>query len=276
MVRNQAEFLTWMEVHVKPIMRYRMLACGTGYLMRGKIAAAQLWVRGFPESYIEAFRQASGVICLPRFPAEKTNRLSVVDFAALKNPSIDWQAISEQFHVGILASHDAGEILPGPTSYFLFGHLEHPPGPDQHYLMELLSPHMHSAMARALSHAQRPERIPLLATLSRRESELLQWLIAGRNTGEIARHTHRSAHTINNQIRGILRKLRANNRTEAIAVAMSMGLIQPTEPVGRTSLTIAQQRSIYHVAALKNPSGIPLSFRWGMKGGKSLIDPASR
>lgn len=63
--------------------------------------------------------------------------------------------------------------------------------------------------------------------LSRRESELLQLLAAGRIYKEIADSLGISQHTVHNHVKNIYAKLHAKNRAEAIRRAQSLGYFDP-------------------------------------------------
>jgi DNA-binding CsgD family transcriptional regulator len=129
------------------------------------------------------------------------------------------------------------------------------PGERQAYLAEVLAPHMRTLLARCLAHdPDPPARAHADSTLTRRELELLQWLVAGRTTADIARSTFRSTHTVSNQVRAILRKLRASNRTEAIAVALGLGLVAPVERQGVTRVMAAQVPLAYQVSRRRRHS----------------------
>lgn len=62
-------------------------------------------------------------------------------------------------------------------------------------------------------------------SLSRREQEVLQALAGGATTAEIAAELAISQNTVKTHVRRTLRKLDAANRTEAVARAVSLGLI---------------------------------------------------
>ena len=76
----------------------------------------------------------------------------------------------------------------------------------------------------------RPEEVPgrpppSLSTLTPREAEALRNLAAGASTRQIAETMGLSVETVRNHIRGVLRKLGAHSRLEAVAVARSRGLL---------------------------------------------------
>lgn len=61
--------------------------------------------------------------------------------------------------------------------------------------------------------------------LSPREQEVLGELAQGATTAEIAATLHISPNTVKTYVQRILRKLEASNRTEAVARALSLGLL---------------------------------------------------
>jgi DNA-binding CsgD family transcriptional regulator len=118
------------------------------------------------------------------------------------------------------------------------------------YGMQLLAPHMHEALLSALrvERGGVEERAPF--HLSRTEMQLLSGLVAGLTTDQIAQTSFRSRHTIANQIRSIIRKLNAKNRTEAISKALGSGLIDAVERSPRTRIIAAQPVAAYKVRRL--------------------------
>jgi two-component system, NarL family, nitrate/nitrite response regulator NarL len=70
------------------------------------------------------------------------------------------------------------------------------------------------------------EPVPVWApeSLSRRELQILRYLVAGRSNKEIARFLDISEATVKVHLKGLLRKLRATNRTQAAIWARSNGI----------------------------------------------------
>ena len=65
----------------------------------------------------------------------------------------------------------------------------------------------------------------LSATLSAREQEVLKWISEGKSSWEIAMILVISERTVKFHTAAILNKLGAANRTHAVAIALSSGLI---------------------------------------------------
>lgn len=240
------EFLSWMEGFVRPVLDYQMIACGTGSFTPNSIATDRLLMRGFPMPYLESLRDRDGVITLPRGRERRSNELRIFDFTRPDASFSEWRGGVVRFELGTMAAFDRRDPRCQSGSYFLFGNLKSLPGIREHYVLEVLAPYMVQALTRSLqgnsaSSAEAPSEI----RLTRRETEVLHWLVAGRTTAEIAMHSHRSVHTVSNQVRGILRKLGASNRVEAIAIALSLGLIDRLAQVQRTRVVAAQHLASY-------------------------------
>jgi DNA-binding NarL/FixJ family response regulator len=84
---------------------------------------------------------------------------------------------------------------------------------------------IHPVLTRAfldeMEHAERRPSTPL----SRRESEILQKVAYGSTTKEVARELAISPHTVKTHLERIFEKLGANDRAQAVAIALRQGLV---------------------------------------------------
>lgn len=67
---------------------------------------------------------------------------------------------------------------------------------------------------------------PLLSPLSRRETEILEYIAEGNSNKEIAHALGICNQTVKNHVTSIMRKLAANDRTHAVVLALRHGLIR--------------------------------------------------
>lgn len=67
---------------------------------------------------------------------------------------------------------------------------------------------------------------PLMSPLSRRETEILEYIAQGNSNKEIARALGICNQTVKNHVTSIMRKLAANDRTHAVVLALRHGLIR--------------------------------------------------
>ncbi len=70
-------------------------------------------------------------------------------------------------------------------------------------------------------------QMPIARSLSPREMEILKLAAQGTSNKEIARILGISEQTTKNHVSSILRKLRAENRTHAVAMALEQNLVEP-------------------------------------------------
>lgn len=108
-----------------------------------------------------------------------------------------------------------------------------PPFGDQEVsLMRALSPHLGRAQRIERSLRGITTRQPGSSTvLSRRERECLHAVAGGASSKAIAQRLAISAHTVNEYVESAMRKLGAVNRTEAVATALGLGLLEPEASV---------------------------------------------
>jgi DNA-binding CsgD family transcriptional regulator len=88
-----------------------------------------------------------------------------------------------------------------------------------------LRPHLHAAATRALRGKLRSQTACEL--LSHREREILRWTKDGKSRWEISKILSISDETVKFHLRNVMRKLGVANRTQAVAVALTAGLIEP-------------------------------------------------
>jgi DNA-binding NarL/FixJ family response regulator len=69
-----------------------------------------------------------------------------------------------------------------------------------------------------------------MSGISERERAVFQALARGRTTGEVAEELYLSPHTVRTYVRTGLRKLGSRTRAGGVAVAISRGLISPSDP----------------------------------------------
>jgi DNA-binding NarL/FixJ family response regulator len=84
---------------------------------------------------------------------------------------------------------------------------------------------IHPALTRAfIEEVQYVEQRPQ-TPLSKRESEILQKVAYGATTKEVARELNISPHTVKTHLERIFEKLGANDRAQAVAIALRQGLV---------------------------------------------------
>jgi DNA-binding NarL/FixJ family response regulator len=85
---------------------------------------------------------------------------------------------------------------------------------------------IHPALTQAFIEEVRLVNKPQEAPLSRREIEILQKVAYGATTKEVASQLGISPHTVKTHLERIFEKLGANDRAQAVAIAIRQGLVQ--------------------------------------------------
>jgi DNA-binding CsgD family transcriptional regulator len=107
------------------------------------------------------------------------------------------------------------------ASLFSFGGAL-PDHPRTRAIIETLSPHLHQALSRIV--ADTPQKSCI--ALSAKEKEILNWIKQGKSSWDISMILGISERTVKFHVSSAMGKLNAVNRSHAVAVAMSMGLIE--------------------------------------------------
>ncbi len=96
----------------------------------------------------------------------------------------------------------------------------------------LLAPAITRRLVRRFAHRD-PQTATLhrdLATLTRRETEVLRLLAGGLSNAELATALHLSEATVKTHVARILGKLKLRDRVQAVVVAYETGLVSPGSP----------------------------------------------
>jgi DNA-binding NarL/FixJ family response regulator len=87
----------------------------------------------------------------------------------------------------------------------------------------VIHPQLTKTFIEGVQHA---DEAPTTTPLSKREREILQMVANGSTTKEVARDLGISPHTVKTHLERIFEKLGANDRAQAVAIAIRTGLVQ--------------------------------------------------
>lgn len=92
-----------------------------------------------------------------------------------------------------------------------------------HYLaiLETLVPHLHAALSKLVTLEKSTD-----ISLTLREKEILRWTLKGYTGWEISKKLHISERTVMFHVVNAMEKLKARNRAQAAATALSFGLVE--------------------------------------------------
>lgn len=126
------------------------------------------------------------------------------------------------------AVHGFGDMQSHLASIVIFGRLSYPMNKQTATLLKLLMPYLHCAIAQICagsSHTGAGSQHQFTQKVTKRELQVLTWLHTGKTNHEIADVLHISPLTVKNHVQNIIRKFNVNNRSQAAAAAVRLGLI---------------------------------------------------
>ena len=96
-------------------------------------------------------------------------------------------------------------------------------------VLELVVPHMHGVLVRVLKAENKQLPLASAFSITARERDVLQLIRSGKTNAEIAQILYLSPFTVKNHIKHIFKKLNTTSRSQAVAVALAHGLIDPVQ-----------------------------------------------
>lgn len=227
-----AQFFVWSQSRLQTLVPHRVLVCVGDQPPSPRLSAQVFHLKPIApalQAQLEAAEHGLWLHLIRRWGEGR--RPLRVDLTAESTLAL-YQPLLE---AGLreLALHGVAGDGERPQSLFLFAG----DGWDEEAMrrLELLTPALHAAWRRARLQA-RGQALPRRAgsLVTPREQQIVEGLRAGLSNEGIAIQLGISMFTVKNHVRKILRKLGANNRAQAVAIAMSRReLSEPEAPAVR-------------------------------------------
>jgi len=230
-VETPADFERWSAYPLQELLPHAMMICGVAEIKPKQINIRKVIVRDWSLEYLEANKQRDGSFYSPimaRWNERHAPQLYVPAHDGVTTAEHRrWREVFQDYGLKNIAAHGVHDVAGSVTSYFNFSGLPVRLDARVAGVLELLTPHMHLALTRALSNVPTMPTAEASAAivLTPREYDVLHWMLEGKTNWEIAQISGRSEHTIKHQVERILVKLDASNRAQAVAKAISLGLI---------------------------------------------------
>ena len=229
-VDGEEEFRAWTCGPLQDLLPHGMMICGLAEILPQNILIQKVIQHHWPLAYFDALRKPEGGFYSPIM-----TRWNASHAPQLYEPETDrgiahklWLDTFHDFKLCNIAAHGVHDVAGSVTSYFNFSSIPHRLSARTAGLLEILTPHMHLALTRALSEVQpfaRTDEAPPIS-LTERERDVLHWMVEGKTNWEIAQISGRSEHTIKHQVERVLLKLESSNRAQAVAKALGLNLVR--------------------------------------------------
>jgi transcriptional regulator EpsA len=238
-VKRRYQFFVWLQSHVRPLLPHQVAVCGAYQRQEKNVVLEPFHTVPMPDDAMRALLGFEGPVVRAAVQAWLAQRCRPITFClsvalgdavrVASGPLID-QGLDHWLVHGVSRPQRPHELellflLSTPHARVDASQLKH---------MELLMPHLASTYLRmqATEHELGipAPQAPLheggtKALVTRREIQILAWVREGMSNHQISAELGISPLTVKNHVQKILRKLGAANRAQAVAKAMSLGLL---------------------------------------------------
>ncbi|HCY61556.1 MAG TPA: hypothetical protein DHV59_01670 [Oxalobacteraceae bacterium] len=232
-VRDEASLTRLVNGALREVIPHEMLVCGIG-----GISPQGNFVRKFLQfncpfecyEYYAEMLSSDGRVNSPLIQKWRDS-LEPVFFQAGRDDAqfpADWVHLFNKYKMRNILGHGVVDLTGSQSSYFIFSRLEGEVGPQQAFLLKILTPHLHLALARAIADVQEYQAFigKTGKPLSERQSEILYWMHEGKTNWEIAKILSLTELNVKYHIDQIFSKLGVRSRVNAVAKAHELGLVK--------------------------------------------------
>lgn len=230
-IRRRHQLFVWAQGVLQSVMRHELLVCALVGGTPGEDDCEVVAAVDFPAARLAAVRGAGCGLAgrlAALWRAGDFRPMLISRRATINGRTSAILETLEQLGLDNLAAHGILDRNGAAAAFFCFAQLPEPIEDRQASAVELLVPYLYDAFMRVRLDRD-PKRDPRVlppAVLSEREVEILRCLQSGRTNIEIGQVLGISPLTVKNHVQRILRKLRAQNRTEAVAKGLRLDILQ--------------------------------------------------
>jgi transcriptional regulator EpsA len=220
-VRSAGEFTRVIEGSLRALLPHDMMLCGIGGISRQGNHIRKIINVNYPLAYFEPLRDADGRLDSPLMKRWRDTLEPQLFQSGRDDHEVpaDWVRLFNKFDLRNTIAHGVLDVGGVFSSFFIFSRLPGEVGPQHAFLMKLLTPHLHFALARVLGTVE--DYHGILANnkkaLSERQREILHWLEEGKTNWEIAKILSLSELNVKYHIDQIFQKLEVRSRAHAVA-----------------------------------------------------------
>jgi transcriptional regulator EpsA len=229
-VTNEQQFFSWVQSEVQYLISHEILICGMSSGANSKMRYFRFSsTRYFRlEHFNEVCDPSSGLFNMMMSVSRKTGRpCALGPDAVIGGCDKEWIPLLESCELRNAAAFGQRGTDGHMKSYFCFARVSDELNPRLMYIIEILVPILEATFSRVIT-PQVSTAQPYYANatfLSKRETEVLHYLMAGKTNQMIAAEMFLSPLTIKNHVQNIMKKLKVKTRGHAVTLGMKMGLL---------------------------------------------------
>ena len=220
-VQTADQFSNVINGSFQAVLPHELMLCGIGGISAQGNHLRKIINFNYPLEYFEPLRDADGRIDSPLMKRwRETFEPQLFQSGRDDNGfAPDWVRLFNQYDLRNTMAHGVLDVGGVFSSFFILSRMPGEVSAHHAFLMKLMTPHLHFALARvlgsideyhgALSRSKR--------ALSERQREILHWLHEGKTNWEIAKILNLSELNVKYHIDQIFQKLEVRSRAQAVA-----------------------------------------------------------
>jgi transcriptional regulator EpsA len=225
-VQDADEFTRMVEGSLREVLPHESMLCGIGGISRQGNHIRKILSVDYPLAYFEPLQGEDGRLDSPLMKRWR-DTLEPQLFQSGRDDHLyaaDWVRLFNQYELRNTIAHGVLDLGGVFSSFFIFSRMPGEIGPQHAFLMKLLTPHLHFALARVLAtvgdyHGTLGKS---RKALSERQRDILHWLEEGKTNWEIAKILELSELNVKYHIDQIFLKLEVRSRAHAVAKARDL------------------------------------------------------
>ncbi|MES2900376.1 MAG: XrtB/PEP-CTERM-associated transcriptional regulator EpsA [Pseudomonadota bacterium] len=229
-VQTVDEFTRVVKGSLREVLPHEMMLCGIGGISKQGNNLRKIINCDYPMAYFEPMRDADGRIDSPLMKRWRETQEPQWFQAGRDDHELpeEWVSSFNKHDLRNTIAHGVLDVGGVFSSFFIFSRIPGNIGPEHAFLMKLLTPHLHFALARVLSMVEEYQGNLGKAkkALSERQREILHWLHEGKTNWEIARILDLSELNVKYHIDQIFQKLEVRSRAQAVAKGRDLAAVR--------------------------------------------------
>lgn len=231
-VSSEQQFFSWVQGEVQYLLSHEILICGISSGADSKMRCYRFSsTRYFRlEHFNEVCDPVNGLFTLMMSLTRKTGRPCLLSpDVSLGGCDDAWIPLLESCELRNVAAYGQRGMDGQLKSYFCFARVSDELNPRIMYILEVLVPILESTFSRVVMQQgiRNQTSFPNAMLLSKRETEVLHFLMAGKTNQVIAEELTLSPLTVKNHVQNIMKKLKVKTRGHAVTRGLKLGLLMP-------------------------------------------------
>jgi transcriptional regulator EpsA len=224
-----SQFFLWTQGEVQTLLPHEILICGLAHGSGGGLIFRKFASTRYFRShhFAEVCKPGDGLIT--RMIAQWRSSLTpcMVGPGTTGGEESGWLDMVEKNELKNIVAHGTRSTDGRVSSFFGFSRVGVALDERLSLVMHLLVPHLQTTFTRVVIEETRlaSRSARARAALTKRELEVLRWIRDGKTNSDVAVILHVSPNTVKNHTQKILKKLSVENRSHAVARAISLGIL---------------------------------------------------